>query len=207
MRRLGQRFLAIYAGVLTATFAVTVLCGFVTHTGHFDTLQVQRIDIVEPDGTLRMVVSDHARLPGIIVRGKEQAFERPQAGMLFYNDEGSENGGLIFGGRRNARGEVTDSGGSLSFDRYGANQIVQLLGVDDHEDRMAGLVVSDSPEHAPGHRRIWLGRGDDGAATLALMDGEGRKRLLFEVPAQGTPRMVFLDTNGNVVQRLAPTTK
>ena len=207
MRPLGQRFLAIYAGVLTATFVVTVLCGFASRSGHFDTIRAQRIDIVEPDGTLRMVISDHAHLPGIIVRGKEQAFERPQAGMLFYNDEGSENGGLIFGGHRNARGEVSDSGGSLSFDRYNANQIVQLLGVDDHEDRMAGLVVSDSPENAPGHRRIWLGRGDDGAATLALMDAAGRKRLVFEVPAQGDPGLVFLDTNGKVVQRLAPATK
>ena len=207
MRPLGQRFLVVYAGVLTAVFAVTVLYGFVTRTGSFDTLRVQRIDIVEPDGTLRMVISDHARLPGIIVRGKEQAFDRPQAGMLFYNDEGSENGGLIFGGHRNARGEVVDSGGSLSFDRYDANQIVQLLGVYDHEDRMAGLVVSDSPENAPGHRRIWLGRGDDGAATLALMDGAGRKRLLFQVPAEGDPSLLFLDERGRVVQRLAPAPK
>ena len=207
MRPLGQRFLAIYAGFLTAAFAVTVLCGFATRTGRFDTIQVHRIDVVEPDGTLRMVISDHARLPGIIVRGKEQPFDRPQAGMLFYNDEGSENGGLIFGGHRNAQGEITDSGGSLSFDRYDANQIVQLLGVHDHEDRMAGLVVSDSPEKAPGHRRIWLGRGDDGAATLALMDGAGHKRLLFQVPAEGDPSLLFLDADGNVVQRLAPATK
>ncbi|MEI7038148.1 hypothetical protein [Fulvimonas yonginensis] len=207
MRPLGQRFLAIYAGVLTAVFAVTVLCGFATRSGSLDTLRVQRIDVVEPDGTLRMVISDHARLPGIIVRGKEQAFDRPQAGMLFYNDEGSENGGLIFGGHRDARGEVVDSGGSLSFDRYDANQVVQLLGVDDHEDRMAGLVVSDSPENAPGHRRIWLGRGDDGAATLALMDGAGRKRLLFQVPAEGDPSLLFLDEHGKVVQRLAPAPK
>ncbi|MGN2243125.1 hypothetical protein ACFWZU_06385 [Frateuria sp. GZRR33] len=195
-----------YAGVLTAAFAITVLCGFAPRAARFDTLQVQRIDVAEPDGTLRTVISNHARLPGIIVRGKEQSFERPQAGILFYNDEGSENGGLIFGGHRNANGEVADSGGSLSFDRYDANQIVQLLGVDDHQDRMAGLVVSDSPEKASGHRRIWLGRGDDGAATLALMDGAGRKRLLFQVPAEGDPSLVFLDTQGQVVQRLAPAT-
>jgi hypothetical protein len=38
-----------------------------------------------------MVVSNHSRLPGIIVKGKEKPFERPQAGMIFYNDEGSES--------------------------------------------------------------------------------------------------------------------
>ena len=67
--------------------------------------------LLEPDGTLRMVISDHAKLPGIVVRGKEQPFVRPQAGLLFYNDEGSENGGLVFGGRRNDKGEIVDSGG------------------------------------------------------------------------------------------------
>jgi hypothetical protein len=38
-------------------------------------------------------------LPPVIVKGKEHpefGEPRPQAGMLFYNDEGSENGGLIF---------------------------------------------------------------------------------------------------------------
>src|ERR1043166_2241579 len=113
-----HRFLTVYAGVLTLVFAVTVLCSFLIRnkSENLDQITVHRINVVEPDGTLRMVISNHAQLPGIIVRGKEQSFARPQAGMLFYNDEGSENGGLIFGGRRNEKGEVVDSGGSLSFE-------------------------------------------------------------------------------------------
>src|SRR5204862_1297837 len=144
----------IYSGVLTLVFAGTVLCGFSRgrNSDSFDQITVHRINIVEPDGTLRMVISNHDKLPGIIVHGKEQSFARPQAGMLFYNDEGSENGGLIFSGRRNEKGEVVDSGGSLSFDKYGDNQIVQLAGVDDKEDKFAGLIVSDN------NRRIWVGR-------------------------------------------------
>src|SRR2546425_5369370 len=142
----GQRFLAIYSGALTLIFAVTILCGFSSwrKSETFDQINVHRINLIEPDGTLRMVISNHDKLPGLIVHGKEQAFARPQAGMLFYNDEGSENGGLIFGGRRNAKGEGVDSGGSLSFDKYGADQIVQLAGVDDKEDRFARLIVSDN---------------------------------------------------------------
>lgn len=70
----------------------------------------------------------------MIINGKEQPSARPGAGILFYNDEGTENGGLIFGGHKNAQGEIVDSGGSLTFDKYGASQIVQLAGVDDiHE--------------------------------------------------------------------------
>src|SRR5216684_7980939 len=138
----------------------------------FDQIDVQRINVREPDGTLRMVIADHAKLPGIIVRGKEQPLARPQAGVLFYNDEGSENGGLIFGGHRNAKGEVVDAGGSLSFDKYEANQIVQLIGVDDKEDRFAGLIVTDSPTGSEVHRRLWVGRGDDGTASVELRDAK-----------------------------------
>ena len=46
--------------------------------------------------------------------------------MAFRHDEGSENGGLIFGGRKNEKGEVVDSGGTLSFDKYPAEPDVQL---------------------------------------------------------------------------------
>jgi len=164
----------------------------------------ERVDIREPDGTLRMVISNHAKLPGVIVRGKETKLDRPQAGMIFYNDEGSENGGLIFGGRRNANGEVVDSGGSLSFDKYDANQIVQLIGVDDKEDRFAGLVVTDSPTGTEVHRRVWVGRDDSGTASLALMDARGRKRIMMTVATDGTPSIAFLDSEGKIVKQIAP---
>ncbi len=200
---MSQRFLTIYSGALTLVFAVTVFSGFSigNKPTTFDQINVHRINVVEPDGTLRMVISDHAELPGIITRGKEQPFARPQAGMIFYNDEGSENGGLIIGGHRNAKGEVVDSGGSLSFDKYGANQIVQLIGVDDKEDRFAGLSVTDSLTGTDNRRRIWVGRGDDGTATVDLMDAQGKKRIVMEVKADGTPSLFFLDANGKVISQ------
>jgi hypothetical protein len=55
----------------------------------------------------------------LLVHGKEKpAEDRPYAGLIFLNDEGSENGGLIFAGHKNAKGEIADSGGSLTFDRW-----------------------------------------------------------------------------------------
>jgi hypothetical protein len=204
-----QRFLAIYSGVLTLVVSVSVLSGYSVQSksAKFDEVVVQRLKIVEPDGTLRMVISNHARLPGIIVRGKEQPFTRPQAGMLFYNDEGSENGGLIFGGRRDVKGEVVDSGGSLSFDKYGANQVVQLIGVDDKEDRLAGLSVTDSITGTDNRQRVWVGRGHDGSATVRLMDANGKKRIVIEVGPNGDPRLSFLDAEGNVISQLPASDK
>ena len=199
MANTSHRYLLSYSYILTCVFAFVMFTGFTSaEKKTFDEITVHRINVIEPDGTLRMVISNHAQLPGLIVHGKEQAFARPQAGMLFYNDEGSESGGLIFSGHRNARGEVVDSGGSLTFDKYGENQIVQLAGVDDKENRFAGLIVSDN------NRRIWVGRNEDGAAMLALMDAKGKKRIVMEVKADGTPRLSFLDADGKVIRQTLP---
>lgn len=201
----AQRFLVVYAGAVTLALVLALLYGFSATDRHFDEITVHRINVVEPDGTLRMVISDHAGLPGVIVHGRQKGpATRPQAGMLFYNDEGSEVGGLIFAGHRNAKGEVVDSGGSLSFDRYGAGQIVQLAGVSDRTDRFSGLSVAgyDTGTRA---QRVWVGRDDKGDATVALMDAKGRKRILLDVKADGAASMSFLDAGGNVVERFPAT--
>jgi hypothetical protein len=197
-------FLSAYAGVLTLVFLGGAVHANQPHDTVMDEITVQRINIVEPDGTPRMVISNHAKLPGVLVHGKEQPLDRPQAGLIFLNDEGSEIGGLIFGGRKDKDGKVRDSGGSLSFDRYEANQVVQLLGVDDSEDRLAGLMISDSPSGTDVRRRVWLGRGDDGAAELALRDGQGRRRIVMRVAEDGTARISVLDADGKTVKELLP---
>src|SRR5215831_9710828 len=142
---LGQRFLMIYSGVLTAVFAATLLGGLVIHPQKlkFDEIDVRRINVWEPDGTLRIVISNKARFPGLIFKGKEYPHPRPQAGMLFFNDEGTENGGLIFGGHKDKNGKIVDSGGSLTFDQYEQDQIVQIEGSHDRNGHFAGLSVFD----------------------------------------------------------------
>jgi hypothetical protein len=185
---------------VNALVAVLLLTGFASSKSTtFDEITVHRINVVEPDGTLRMVISNKADLPGVIVKGKEQPpQDRPQAGMLFYNDEGSENGGLIFGGRKDSSGNVVDSGGSLSFDKYGANQIVQIAGVDDKTDHFAGMAIRDD------NKRVWVGRTGDGDAMLSLMDGNGRKRIVLKVTAAGQSSLEFLDSAGHVVKHVNP---
>jgi hypothetical protein len=205
MKLIRQQVLVVYSAVLSTGLAIVVLMGAKSHgIRTFDEVQVHRIDIVEPDGTLRMVISNRDRLPGVIVNGKESPpSDRPQAGMLFYNNEGSENGGLIFGGHRNEKGEVVGSGGSLSFDKYGASQVVQLTGVDDKDDRFAGLAISEYNGRNP-DRRVWVGRTDDGTASVSLMGADGKKRIVMQVTADGTPSLTFLDSKGQAIQRLIP---
>jgi hypothetical protein len=84
MKITGQRVLVAYSAALSTALAIVVVMGAKSHgTRTFDELQVHRVDIVEPNGTLRMVISNRDRLPVVIVNGKElPPSDRPQAGMV-----------------------------------------------------------------------------------------------------------------------------
>lgn len=211
MKEINQTFLFLYSALASLFLLYFFFFVFRNHhaTKTFDQIQAQQIRIVEPNGTLRMIISNSKKLPGVIVHGKEiEQVDRPQAGMLFYNDEGSENGGLIFSGSKNAKGEVVNSGASLSFDRYGGKQEVNLIGVNDKDNKFAGLTISDSH---PGERRtpdrIWIGRNEDGSSEMALMDTSGKKRIVLKVLENGQSSLIFLDDNGHILNSFTPTQK
>jgi len=197
-----QKGLILYSSVISTILLVFVLTGMKSQPKRFDEISVHRLNVTEPDGTLRMVISDKDRLPPVIIKGKERpemGEPRPQAGMIFYNDEGTENGGLIFSGRKNDKGQVVDAGASLSFDRYGAGQTVQLAGVDDSENHFAGLQINDV-----GGQRVWAGRDNHGLASISLAGTDGKERIRLQVSADGKGSIIFLDGRGKVLEELAP---
>ena len=128
--------------------------------------------------------------------------DRPYAGLIFYNDEGTENGGLVFAGHRNEKGEVVDSGGSLTFDRYDGNQVVQLAGVHDAQNHIVGLIVSDIDDRRS--RRLFVGHDRDGTARIELRDGQGRSRIQMQVTKDGSPSLAFLDGDGKITNQVGP---
>ncbi|HEU4601617.1 MAG TPA: hypothetical protein VFS24_06600 [Steroidobacteraceae bacterium] len=146
----GQRFLVLYSGALTLAVCVALLSGFADlHGPRFDTITVQRINIVEPDGTLRMVLSNNSRIPAVVMHGKEYpdfGGRKPStaAGILFYDAEGSESGGLTFGGRKDAQGAITRFG-HLSFDRYDQDQMFTIDAVDDGTNHRSAIQMIDQP--------------------------------------------------------------
>ena len=83
------RFLAFYSGAATALVAVLLLTGFrqresskkFDSPSKFESIDVQRINVVEPDGTLRMVISNKSAAPGAIIRGKEYAHPDRQSSV------------------------------------------------------------------------------------------------------------------------------
>ena len=164
-------------------------------------LDVERINIVEGDGTIRMVLSNTSRAPDPICDG--QTFTRSggnSAGIIFYNDEGDECGGLVFRGRQ-VDGRHW-AGGALLFDQFKQDQVVGIMHEDSGSTRKAGFWVWDRPDdpfpvtgEAP---RAFLGKTKERSAVVELRDGAGRVSLRLEVPVQGAPRVELLDEEGNV---------
>jgi hypothetical protein len=203
-----------------------------TSTTSFDEITVGRINVVERDGRLRMVVSNTERSPGIIVKGVEHRHPNPSqrgAGLVFFNDEATENGGLVFGGKQGS------SGGGLSFDQYEQDQVVQLLSNDEPGRREAGIRVWDRPDrsildtlneyariqqlppeqqntlleqrkkdHYDGATRMFAGKDPSGSSVVSLSDGRGQVRLRLRVTAAGDAAIEFLDASGAVVKTVGP---
>lgn len=200
----------------------------------FDTITVHRINVVEPDGTLRMVISDKAEFPGIIVKGKEypHASRQDVAGAIFFNDEGTENGGLIFGGQKSG-GKVVNFG-HLSFDQYEQDQVLTLEQSEQNGRRAAGISIDDRPttpldfaalsrleamppgpartaeakrlaaEGATGEQRVFLGKTAKRNSEVDLKDADGHTRLRLLVSAEGAASIQFLDADGKVARTILP---
>jgi hypothetical protein len=180
------------------------------------TIDVERINVREPDGTLRLVIAGRDRFPGEFVKGQEKPRpdRRHAAGMLFLNDEGTENGGLIWAGKKDASG--VHAGASLTFDRYEQDQTLQLLQTDSGDRHNAALIINDQPPSQPEYitkgpgaktpttaNRLFVGRSRDGAAIM-LQDAKGTPRIFLRVKDDGTSSIDFLDQNGKVVRSLTP---
>ena len=194
----------------------------------FDEIDVQRINVREPDGTLRMTISSMAKAPGLIFKGKEHAYpNRQAAGILFFNDEGTENGGLLFGGAK--KGKYASSGGHLSFDQYEQDQVISLDQTEEHGRRRASLTFFDRPDTPMppelidnvntlegnaefeklaatgglGYPRLFIGKTEDRASTVILRDAKGLARLKLTVTPLGAASIEFMDESGKIVRRIA----
>lgn len=228
------RMLKTYAVVVTLLLGVLISAGFIQNTqkNKFGEIDVERINIVEKDGRLRMVISNAERQHPGVIDGRMLSRSRP-AGMLFFNDKGDECGGLSFNGEQ--KDGKANAGALLAFDRFLQDQTVAIqygegngqysagLRVWDRPDTSLGEVVdklnaiqkmSDGPEKTQAMQklressgagvaqRVFVGKTRDKAAALSLSDPQGRTRAQLIVDAQGAARLEFLDEKGTVIQSI-----
>lgn len=209
------RFLVVYSALVTLAFVVTVAMGFVgTARGsgkvtEFDCIRVHRIDVVEPDGTPRLIIADRTEYPGSFYHGREIARpdRRDSAGMLFINDEGTEDGGLIYGGA--TKDGRRSSFSHLSFDQYEQDQTVVLgTALNSDGSRTAGITLNDMPEESltpelvdEVQRIKAMPRGEARAAAWAAYQKRhpfGQERASLERDTDGSVGLVLKDKDGRV---------
>jgi hypothetical protein len=226
------RFLKIYAGVITILCGIFLLSAFaVSKNKKFDEIDVERINIVEKDGKLKMVISNKERQHSGIVDGKlfdERKGERP-AGMLFFSEKGDEIGGLTFDGDT-GKGQ----GGSLTFDKFRGDQTIQLTHDEDKNGNyFAGLRMNDENISLPERiskleeikklptkelqdaakqrmrengeflvNRLFIGKAWNKRSLIQMSDAKGKMRLELSVEPNGNPKLNFLDENGKVFYSL-----
>jgi hypothetical protein len=226
-------FLRAYAVATSILLAVITAAAFRQAAPQkFSEIAVERINVVDADGTLRMVISNKDRMHPGVMDGVTIDRPRPVAGMLFFNDQGDEVGGLTYtGAERDGRRQAN---AGIMFDQLKQDQTIGFSYSESNGRRTAGLQVwdrSDAPlsdlirklneanriedasdraraiaairaEAPPGPRRVFVGRNADRTALVALSDAEGRPRLTIAVDAAGNARIEFLDDAGRIVARI-----
>src|SRR5687767_11911615 len=136
------RILQVYAAASFAVGAFLFLSAFAqsTATQRIDELTVQRLNVVDANGTLRFVLSNKDRMHPGVMDGVTINRPRPVAGMLFFNDEGDEVGGLTYNGTDD-NGRRASAG--IMFDQLKQDQTVGISYAENNGQRTAGLQVWD----------------------------------------------------------------
>lgn len=210
-------FLSGCAASATAIIAISLLTGAKAPPAKFEEINVGRINVREPDGTLRLVISNRAQFPGAPWKGGEQA--RPErtafAGMLFVNDEGTENGGLIQKGQVGPDGKA-NAGLSLTFDRFRQDQVIQLLHAEQGGNATSTLAINDEadgmqldvlqrserlaeirkldPEARMAAMQALRDKGQLSTNRVRLGTTLGKSAALMLSDAQGRPRLMLMVT-------------
>lgn len=197
-----------------------------------DELTAQRVNIVDADGTLRLVLAGKDRMHPGVLDGKVIDRPRPVAGLIFFNDQGDEVGGLTVTGQE--RDGVRRANALLAFDQLKQDQTIAIAYSEANGQRSTGLTVWDRPDvrlselidklnaaqkiadasardeaikaarasMPPSPRRVFVGKNTDRSAAIMLADAAGKPRINLQVDADGEARIEFLDAEGKVIQRL-----
>jgi hypothetical protein len=213
------RLLKAYACCSTLLFAVLI---FVAAKGpgvtKFGEIDVERINIREKDGKLRLAIANTDRMPGGTVAGVDLKFrdgKRGGAGMIFFNDEGDEDGGFTWQGKSTDGKHIAD--GTIRFDNYRQNEAIGMSHSQDGDVKESALEVWDSPNTpiTPEFARQYATVGampegpDKKTALLAMMKehasevGRLTRRVFVGRTRQDDAAVLLMDRNGKPRIRMA----
>ncbi len=150
-------------------------------------------------------------------------------GLLFMSEEGSEQGGLIWGATQ-LPDRTIENHGHLSFDQYEENTVFAIDAGQEGKEKFSRIIMEDQGDypieekraandriaklpadkqdaawgdffatHRHDIKRLVLERARDGSVGLKLRDQNGAVRILLAVQPDGEPTLQFLDESGKVV--------
>lgn len=180
----------------------------------FSTIDVERINIVEPDGKVKMIITNVDQFPtgeGTKINGfQTNKTRKKRSGMLFFNEEGIECGGFIYDGRKKGNGH--SSGLSLTYDQYDGDQVMQLRNIDSKDEKgnrrvNSMLVFNDrsADESISNNKvgrstpRIMLGKTGSKKNGLFLYDNNGKPKAMFYIGTDNKPRLETYNDNMEVI--------
>ena len=203
----------------------------------FGEIDVERINIVNDDGSPAIVIANRQRLPPPVINGKPVKSGRGEApGFLFYNATGDESGGFVFDGKLDDNGKPR-AGMHFSMDRFGGDQQLALAHYENDGAMETGLTVMDrglEKEYGPlfeaynkapegpekkalyakwqeaggaQTKRVFVGRTRGKSSAVILADAKGHPKIMMMVTPEGKPLLQFLDDAGKVIQTLPEAAK
>jgi hypothetical protein len=175
--------------IITNVVLVFVLYKVFSSHVSLDELTAKRINIEGEDQSLRMVISNENRQHSGRIAGKDIGPRDRPAGIIFFNNEGNESGGLISHvysgkGRKN-------SGMSFTMDRYNNDQVIQILNNEIYENGeekiQRGFLISEFSKGSDFFKlhneyeeiKKITDKNLRREKTLDLLDREGSKRRIY----------------------------
>lgn len=224
------RFLKFYSGFLTMALLCTII--YVLSRDReksFKEISVERINVVESNGDLKLVISNSERQHQGIVNGKSLPKRKRQAGLIFFNSVGDECGGLIYDGNDKEAGLV------LSVDKYRDDQVMQLQYIENTEKnaRKYGMQFWDYPKEDAYEERIkafenyqkitddkekteaylkmkqegllpedrmFVGKNMNEDLGLFINDKKGKPRIKIYIDSKNNPKIELLNEEGNIIK-------
>ena len=225
------RFLMVYSGLLTVALLGTIfylVSQFKEKS--FKEITAERINIVESNGDLKLVISNSKRQHQGIVNGKLLPKRERQAGLIFFNSVGDECGGLVYDGNDKEAGLV------LSVDKFRDDQVMQLQYMENTENntRKYGMQFWDYPKEdgydertkafedyqrikdnkektAAYHKmkqegllpedRMFVGKKMNEDVGLFINDNKGKPRIKIYIDRENNPKIELLNEEGNVIKK------